>query len=36
MGINLLAEPSDPFRNQDVINSELEVGMFVANMELTI
>ena len=34
MRINFLAEPSDPFRNQDVINSKLEVGMFVADMEL--
>ena len=36
MRIDFLAEPSDPFRNQDVINSKLEVGVFVANMELPI
>ena len=35
MGIDFLAEPSDPFGNQDVINSKLEVGMFVADMELS-
>jgi hypothetical protein len=34
MRIDFLAEL--PFRNQDVINSKLEVGMFVADMELTI
>ena len=36
MGIDFLAEPSDPFRNQDVINAKLKVGVFVANMELAI
>ena len=35
MGIDFLAEPSDPFGNQDVINPKLEVGMFIADMELS-
>jgi len=36
MSVDFLAEPSNPFRNQDVINSILEVSMFVADMELPI
>ncbi len=36
MRIDFLTETSDSFRNQDVINSKLEVGVFVANVELTI
>ena len=36
MRIDFLTEPSDSFRNQDVVNAILEVGVFVANMELPI
>jgi len=36
MRIDFLTEPSDSFRNQDVVNAKLEVGVFVANMELAI
>jgi hypothetical protein len=36
MCINLLAEPGDPLRNQDVINTKLEVSVFAADVELSI
>src|SRR5258705_9966971 len=36
MGTDFLSKSGDPFGNKDVINSELEVGMFVADMELSI
>ena len=36
MGIDFLPKSGDPFRNQDVINSKLEVGMFIADVELSI
>src|SRR6202790_3250964 len=36
MGTDFLSESGDPFGNKDVINSELEVGMFVADVELSI
>ena len=34
MRIDFLAESADSFRNQDIVDPELEVGVFVANMEL--
>ena len=36
MGTDFLSKSGDPFGNKDVINSKLEVGMFVADMELSI
>ena len=36
VGINFLAEPGDPLRNQDVINTKLEVSMFATDVELPI
>ena len=36
MGINLLAEPGDSLRNQDVINTKLEVSMLASDVELPI
>src|SRR5262249_49487745 len=32
--IDLLAEPGDALRNQNVINSKLEIGVFAADVEL--
>src|SRR5258708_1340389 len=33
--IDLLAKTVDSFRDQDIIDSELQVGMFIADMQLT-
>src|SRR5260370_22442743 len=33
--IDLLPKTGDSFRDQDVIDSELQVGMFIADMQLT-
>ena len=36
MSTDFLSKSGDPFGNKDVINSKLEVGMFVADMELSV